>query len=74
MSSINDKYDVSLETLILKYWKENEIMQKAIKKNSSGQFFNNMDGPPFVSSDNLHYGHILIGMVKSVVQNYQTML
>ena len=33
--------------------------------------FHFIDGPPFVSSDNLHYGHILISVVKSAVLEYQ---
>jgi isoleucyl-tRNA synthetase len=33
--------------------------------------FHFIDGPPFVSSDNLHFGHILISVVKSAVLEYQ---
>ena len=38
-----------------------------------GELFHFVDGPPFVSSDNLHYGHLLISLMKSTTLYYQRM-
>ena len=62
------------EKVILKFWKEKEIYKKIVEKNKKGPIFNFIDGPPFVSSDSLHIGHILISSGKSSVLNYYQML
>lgn len=64
-STENDK-------LVSELWSSISLYEKWI--NSSGtEEFNFVDGPPFVSSDNLHYGHILISFMKSTVLYYQRM-
>lgn len=63
--SDNDKF-------ILKHWKDSGIYNDWIH-NTSKPIFHFVDGPPFVSSDNLHYGHILISLLKSSVLYYKRM-
>ena len=61
------------EEEIVKMWRELNLYQLWEEQNKSGELFRFMDGPPFVSSANLHYGHIHISACKSVVTNYQRM-
>jgi len=63
--SDNDKF-------ILKHWKDIEVYNDWIH-NANKPIFHFVDGPPFVSSDNLHYGHILISLLKSSVLYYKRM-
>lgn len=59
---------------IIKLWDEIGLTELIEQKNKSGEPFLFMDGPPFVSSANLHYGHIHVSCCKSVILNYQNML
>jgi len=43
------------------------------KYQEGGELFKFLDGPPFVSSETLHYGHILISSVKSAILHYKYM-
>ena len=63
--SDNDKF-------ILKQWKDTGVYNDWIH-NANKPIFHFVDGPPFVSSDNLHYGHILISLLKSSVLYYKRM-
>jgi len=63
--SDNDKF-------ILKHWKDIEVYNDWIH-NANKPIFHFVDGPPFVSSDNLHFGHILISLLKSSVLYYKRM-
>lgn len=58
------------EEEMLKFWDENEITY--VNKNDDKKF-EFIDGPPFCSSSNLHFGHILVGIIKSSVLNYKHM-
>ena len=60
------------DTCILKHWKDTELYKDWIN-NTNKPIFHFVDGPPFVSSDNLHYGHILISLLKSSVLYYKRM-
>ena len=42
-------------------------------KNRNNPIFRFIDGPPFVSSETLHYGHILVSTVKSAILHYKYM-
>jgi len=69
---------VKNEYAVLKnYWEnkegENEILKLLLEKNKDGELFDSMDGPPFVSSDKLHWGHIFVSSCKSEVQFFQYM-
>lgn len=61
------------EHKILKFWEENDIYKKLVDRNKGRKLFRFMDGPPFVSSDKLHNGHVHIGYIKSTVIMYQHM-
>lgn len=61
------------ENIIGEFWIKNKIYSLIEEKCSKGEIFRFLDGPPFVSSKNLHYGHVHIGMVKSSVLNYLQM-
>ena len=62
------------ETRIMNYWKEQNIYAKITNNNKDGEKFHFMDGPPFVSSNSLHFGHLMIGFLKSTVLNYNQMI
>ena len=70
-SSTPDFFD-TLEKKILKVWKEADVYAKMMKR-KDGPLHRFMDGPPFVSSPHLHYGHILVSMVKSSLMYYMYM-
>jgi isoleucyl-tRNA synthetase len=62
------------EEEILQFWKSIELYSdKIVNKNKDGQEFNFQDGPPFVSSANLHFGHIHISIMKSFLVNFLNM-
>lgn len=62
------------EEQILEHWKHiNLYSDKIVNKNKNGPFFNFQDGPPFVSSANLHFGHIHISVMKSFLVNFLNM-
>ena len=61
------------ENEILLFWENEEIYRKICLKNKEEKEFDFVDGPPFCSSSNLHFGHILIGVIKSTILNYKQM-
>ena len=61
------------EANILSYWQKHDIYKKIVQTHINGEKFRFLDGPPFVSSDTLHYGHIHISMMKSVNNNFRAM-
>lgn len=61
------------EEKILKYWEENNIFQKSIKKREECPYFSFYDGPPFATGKP-HYGHILATTIKDAVLRYWTMM
>src|SRR3990167_5806156 len=61
-----------LEEKILKFWEENQIFEKSLKKTKKGKPFTFYDGPPFATGLP-HYGHILASTIKDVIPRYQTM-
>jgi len=61
------------ETKIITEWKEKKIYDIIKKKNENKQNYRFMDGPPFPSSDTLHFGHLLIGYIKSTSLYYKQM-
>ena len=63
----------SHEESIMKKWVDNKVYEGVQYLNKEGELFRFMDGPPFVSSNCLHFGHLMIGFLKSTVLNYRQM-
>lgn len=61
-----------LELGILKYWREEDVFKRSMKRRKGGEVFSFYDGPPFATGLP-HYGHILAGTIKDVIPRYQTM-
>lgn len=60
------------EEKVLKFWRDNNIFEKSLKKESPAGNYVFYDGPPFATGLP-HYGHILISTIKDAVPRYQTM-
>ncbi len=65
----SDVHFPSLEAGILKFWKDNGLIEKGLKANEGGEPFIFYDGPPFATGLP-HYGHILAGTLKDIVPRY----
>jgi isoleucyl-tRNA synthetase len=61
------------EREILEFWKRITLYDKIQKKNRDKPIMEKIDGPPFPSSDSLHFGHVHIGIMKSIFDNYWSM-
>ena len=61
------------EIEILNMWKSLDLYKKILKKNETFKGLVKIDGPPFVSSKNLHTGHVHIGIMKSIFDNFWVM-
>jgi len=61
-----------IEEKILKFWQENKIFEKSVKKSAPKGDYVFYDGPPFATGLP-HYGQILAGTIKDVIPRYQTM-
>lgn len=62
------------ENIISEFWKKHNIHHKMDERNNQKELFRFMDGPPFVNSEKgLHYGHLLISMMKDTVLKYHKM-
>lgn len=62
------------EKNLVQFWNNINLYSKIKTKNSGGKKYVLIDGPPFVSSNTLHHGHIHIGNMKSAVVQYYSML
>ncbi len=60
------------EERVLQFWRDNNIFEKSLKKDSPAGNYVFYDGPPFATGLP-HYGHILISTIKDAVPRYQTM-
>lgn len=60
------------EAETLKFWREHEIFEKTLEKDSPKGEFVFYDGPPFATGSP-HYGHILAGTMKDVIPRFRTM-
>ena len=67
------KSEIALaEERILDFWREQNIFQKSLDKESPGGSRVFYDGPPFATGLP-HYGHILVSTIKDAVPRYWTM-
>ena len=60
------------EEEILKFWNENTIFEKTLKKDAPEGEYVFYDGPPFATGTP-HYGHLIQSAIKDVVPRYWTM-
>jgi len=68
-----EKSEVALrEEEVLAFWKENDIFNKSLEKDSPNGDFVFYDGPPFATGLP-HYGHILAGTIKDAIPRFWTM-
>ncbi len=72
-----EKVDTSLnfverEKQINKFWEDNHIFEKSVRKNEGGEEFSFYDGPP-TANGKPHIGHILTRVMKDIIPRYQTM-
>ncbi len=60
------------EPQIQAFWKDHEIYQKLLKKNSHNPQFTLHDGPPYANG-NIHIGHALNKTLKDIIVRYKSM-
>ena len=60
------------EKAVLSFWKENQIFEKSLEKESPMGNFVFYDGPPYATGLP-HYGHILQSVLKDLMPRYKTM-
>lgn len=71
--SASSTTSISVDHEILELWESCDLIGKLLLNNKDKPVFKFIDGPPFVSSENLHYGHLLVSFIKSCVLNYKQM-
>ena len=54
------------ELNIMEKWVTDKVYETRLIKNKTGETFRFMDGPPFVSSNSLHFGHLMIGFLNEL--------
>jgi isoleucyl-tRNA synthetase len=73
LSKHNEKVDlVELEKLVCQYWDENKVFDKSLLQTEDKEEFVFLDGPPFATGS-MHYGHILVSIIKDIYGRYKTM-
>jgi len=63
---------VERESAVLKFWQEEQIFEKSLKKDSPKGDYVFYDGPPFATGLP-HYGHLVGSIMKDLVPRYWTM-
>ena len=63
---------VQREAQILKFWKENKIVDKVEEKTKDDKEFTFYDGPP-TANGKPHIGHILTRVIKDIIPRYKSM-
>ncbi len=61
-----------VEGEVLKFWEDNKIFEKSVKRKAPKGDYVFFDGPPFATGLP-HYGHIVASTMKDVVPRYWTM-
>ncbi len=68
--TMDNKNNFEYEEEVLNFWKENNIYEKVKEKNSSGELFNSVDGPPYPTGD-VHLGHLRNWSIKDSVYRFR---
>lgn len=63
---------VDREKKTLKFWNENNVFEKSMKKNEGGREYTFYDGPP-TANGKPHIGHVLTRVIKDMIPRYRTM-
>lgn len=63
---------VDREKEVLKFWKDNNIAQKAIDQREGNDTFTFYDGPP-TANGKPHIGHVLTRVIKDMLPRFQSM-
>ena len=63
---------VDREAEVLKFWKENDIVNKCISNREGCDTFTFYDGPP-TANGKPHIGHVLTRVIKDMLPRYQSM-
>jgi len=58
-----------IEDEILRFWKENRIFEKTLKKTESNDAFVFYNNPPFTTKLP-HYKHLLTNTLKNIIPHY----
>ena len=61
------------EPEIQKFWAENKVYEKVLEKRKNAERFLLHDGPPYLSSGNIHIGTALNKILKDIVVKYKTL-
>lgn len=69
----SEQSGVKGEAKVLEFWKQNEIIEQANRRNDgTGEEFTFYDGPP-TANGKPHVGHILTRVIKDIIPRYKTM-
>ena len=63
---------VPREEEVLRFWEENDIFKKTVKKNEGRPVYTFFDGPP-TANGKPHIGHILTRAIKDIIPRYRVM-
>ncbi len=72
LNKIKNFVPKEVESEVLKFWEDNKIFEKSVKKKAPKGDYVFFDGPPFATGLP-HYGHIVASTMKDVVPRYWTM-
>lgn len=64
---MDDTTYIAHETGVMKMWDETDLYGKIMSNTNNGEIFRFCDGPPFVSANTLHFGHLLVAYIKDVI-------
>src|ERR1700722_19454883 len=56
-----------------KFWDDNKIYQKSVERRNAAEKFVLHDGPPYLSSSQIHIGTALNKILKDIVTKYKTL-
>jgi len=60
------------EEEVVKFWRENDVLNKIMKQNENGKLYSFYEGPP-TANGKPHIGHVLTRTIKDVFLRYHTM-
>ena len=61
-----------IDKSVLKFWKDNDIINKNFDLNKDGEYFSFYDGPP-TANGKPHVGHVMTRVIKDIIPRYKVM-